>query len=117
MASEPFDIKKWFGGWVDPVTWGKSIIYCLMIAFLILAGFTIYKAFFVKTGSNTNKPEGCDIVVLPGATTGSITQTTTSTNVQKTADEKRWEAGVFGGAGRLGDEDGFFGGVSLKFKF
>lgn len=115
--SEPFSMAKWFSGWADPRTWGKAVIYGLMIGFLLLAGFTIYRAFFMKTGSNTNKPEGCDLIVLPGAKTGAITQTTTSTNVQKSADDKRWEVGIFGGGVRLGDDDGFFGGGELKFKF
>ena len=114
---EAFNIGKWFGGFINPVTWGKSVIYFVMIIALVLGGFTIYRAFFMKTPSNVNKPKGASVITLPGSTTGNITQTTTSTSIQKSSDDRRWEAGVFGGAARLGDEDGFFGGVSLKFKF
>ena len=114
---EPFNLGKWFSGFIDPVTWGKSVIYFVMIAFLILAGFTIYRAFFMKTGSNTNKPQGATAIVLPGATTGAITQTTTSTNIQKTDDGKNWEVGIFGGGIYFDDKPGGFAGVGLKRRF
>ena len=114
---EAFDIKKWFSGFVDPTTWGKSVIYMIMIGFLLLAGFTVYKAFFAKTGGNTNKPAGSVVTVLPGAKTGAITATSTSTNIQKTDDGKNWEAGIFGGGIYYDDKPGAFGGLHVSRKF
>lgn len=65
MADESFDIKKWFTGFVNPVTWSKSVVYLAMILIVLLIGFTIYRAYFMKTGSNLHRPT---IIALPGST-------------------------------------------------
>ena len=70
MANEPFDIKKWFGGFLNPVTWSKSVVYLAMGLVILVIIFTVYRAYFMKTGSNINKPI---VVGLPGSTIGNVT--------------------------------------------
>jgi len=63
--AEPFDIKKWASGFINPVTWSKSIVYFGMVLLILFVGLTIYRAFFMKTGSNIHRPW---MIALPGST-------------------------------------------------
>jgi len=97
MANEPFSIKKMLSGFINPITWSKSIVIGGILAIILIVGFTIYRAYFLKTGSNVNKPV---VVALPGSTMGPVT----FHSEQKVEDKKRawWKpipyVAVFGGA-------------------
>ena len=39
MADEKFDVGKWVSGLVNPVTWGKSIQYLIMIGAVLFVLF------------------------------------------------------------------------------
>ena len=53
---EQFDIKKMGAGFINPVTWSKSLVYFVMIAAILFCVVTVYRAYFMKTGSNISKP-------------------------------------------------------------
>lgn len=96
MANEPFSFKKWLGGFVNPTTWSKSIVYFAMIAVILIVIFTIYRAYFMKTGSNIAKPF---VIALPGSTIGDITQH----SEQKIEQKRKWwqpipYIAIYGGA-------------------
>jgi len=46
---EKFSWSKFFQGFTNPVTTAKNTQYTLWIALVVLAGFTIWKAFFMPT--------------------------------------------------------------------
>jgi len=48
MSEEKFDIKKWFGGFIDPTTWGKSVIYFVMIGAILFVLVALKNTFFPK---------------------------------------------------------------------
>lgn len=48
MNEEPITAKLFLSGLVKPKTAVKSAAYGLWIALFVLAGFTIYRAFFMK---------------------------------------------------------------------
>ena len=86
--AEKFDIKKWLGGFIDPTTWSKSIVYFAMIAVILVVGFTIYRAYFMKTGSNVNRPA---IITFGGS--GDINVTSEQKVEEKKREENKEETG------------------------
>lgn len=91
MADEPFSIKKLFGGFLNPVTWSKAVVIGAMLAILIIGGFTIYRAYFMKTGSNISKPTHTPTnIMLPGSgDIGTLDQSQDVKSEQKTEVAKR----------------------------
>jgi Na+(H+)/acetate symporter ActP len=110
MDGEKFDIKKWFSGLINPVTWGKSIQYLVMICAVLFVAFAIKNTFF-PTKSNVNKPV---TIVTPFAKVEKIDNTSTQISVEK---EKSFEVGVGAGVLRYDQKDGYFGGAWGKWKF
>ena len=80
MANEPFSIKKWFSGFINPTTWSKGFVYFFMIAIIIVVCLTVYRAYFMKTGSNVSKPW---VIALPGSTVSEIDMSSTQKIDQK----------------------------------
>lgn len=107
---EKFDIVKWFKGLINPVTWGKSIQYLIMICAVLFVAFAIKNTFF-PSKSITNKPHA---IVIGKAEKGAIDQTSTNVVVEK---EKAFEVGVGVGVGRFDNKDGYAGGGWFKWKF
>jgi len=110
MSEEKFDIKKWFTGLADPVTWSKSVLYLVMICAILFIAFAIKNTFF-PTKSNVNKPV---TVVTPFAKVEKIDNTSTQISVEK---ERQFEVGLGGGGLRYDNKDGVFVGGWGKWKF
>ena len=110
MANEPFDIKKFLRGFVDPTTWSKTVVY-LIIGGVIVFTLMCVKNYFFPTKKNVNKPV---TTVLPFARVGKVDNTNTQVTVEK---EKSFEVGVGVGAGRYDDKDAYGGMVWGKYKF
>ena len=106
--AEPFDIKKWFSGWFDPVTWGKAFIY-IGIFFVLVA----VKNFIIPPKTNVSKPTN---VIMPFAKleTGAISQPTTQTTIEK---EKSFEVGGGVAGMRYDNKDGVMVGIFGKYRF
>ena len=64
---EKFDIKKFFSGFVNPVTNAKNVQFVVWLALIILAGFTIWRAFFMSTQTQ-NQKQTATVIALPGST-------------------------------------------------
>jgi len=104
--SEPFSWGKWFSGFFSAVSNGKDLKTLIFIGFLILAGFTIYRAYFVKnqqqtqhTATTVTAQSGSHVVVE-------------GPKQEMKGDEKNWEVGVFGGANT--DHEAFGGLIVLR---
>ncbi len=48
-TAEKFSLSKFFQGFINPVTTAKNTQYTLWIALVVLAGFTIWRAFFMPS--------------------------------------------------------------------
>ena len=110
MANEPFDIKKFLKGFVDPTTWSKTVVY-LIIGGVIVFTLMCVKNYFFPTKKNVNKPV---TTVLPFARVGKVDNTNTQITVEK---EKAWEVGLGVGGIRYDGKDGVIGGVTVKRRF
>jgi Na+(H+)/acetate symporter ActP len=110
METEKFDLKKWFSGLINPVTWGKSIQYLVMICAVLFVAFAIKNTFF-PTKSNVNKPV---TIVTPFAKVEKIDNTSTQISVEK---EKSFEVGVGVAGMRYDNKDGAIVGGWGKWKF
>jgi hypothetical protein len=62
---EPWSLLKALSGFVNWKTWTKAVIFLAMGVLILFEVFTVYRAYFMKTGSNIHKPW---IVALPGST-------------------------------------------------
>jgi hypothetical protein len=107
---EPFDIKKWFSGFLDPTTWGKSILYLVMACAVLFIAFAIKNTFF-PSKAITNKPH---TLIIGKAEAGAVNQSSTNTVVEK---EKDWSVSVGGGAIEYDSKKGYFGGMAVTKKF
>ena len=110
--AEPFDIKKWASGLVDPVTWSKSIQYMIMICAVLFVAFAIKNTFF-PTKSNVNKPI---TIVTPFARVekDGIKYENTQVTIEK---EKSFEVGGGVAGLRYDNKDGVLVGLFGKYKF
>jgi len=62
--AEKFDIKKFFSGFVSPVTNAKNVQFLVWLILIILAGFTIWRAFFMPSQA---QKQTTGILALPGS--------------------------------------------------
>ena len=62
---EKVTLQKWLSGFVNPVTNAKNTQFVVWLALIVLAGFTIWKAFFAPTNS---QHQSANLVALPGST-------------------------------------------------
>lgn len=107
---ESFDIKKWFSGLANPITWGKSIQYLIMIGAILFVLVALKNTFF-PSRAITNKPQA---LVIGKAEKGAIDQTSTNIVVEK---EKAFEVGLGVGAVRYDNKDGGIVGGWGKWRF
>ena len=107
---EPFDIKKFFSGFLNPTTWSKTVVYLILGAIIVIALIGI-KNFFFPTRAITNKPIG---IAVGHVEKGAIDQTSTNIVVEK---EKDWTVGAGVGGGRFDGKDGYAGGAWISKKF
>jgi len=63
MADDKFSLSRFLGSFFQWLPWVKTIRFGLGLVMIIIAGFTVYKAFFVKTQQQTQR-----IIIKPGAT-------------------------------------------------
>jgi len=75
---EKFSIVKWFSGFVNPITWSKSVAYLAMIVIILFVAFTVYRAYFMK-----NQQQKTHITVQKGGTAN-------ITNVQNQNNKRPW---------------------------
>jgi len=98
--SEPFSPSKFFGSFIQPIGWVKSLSLGLKLFILLWLAFTIYKAYFTKTQTQHNV-----ITVQPGGTV----------NVGQSQDKKKlsFTTGFWGGATSDGTMvGGMYGGIA-----
>jgi hypothetical protein len=107
---EPFNLKKFLLGFVNPTTWSKTVVY-LIIGGLIVFMLICVKNFFFPTKSITNKPHA---LVIGKAEKGAIDQTSTNIVVEK---EKPFKVGAGAGVMRYDNKDGAVFGVFGEWKF
>ena len=107
---EPFDIRKFFSGFINPTTWSKAIIFLVMGAVIVVVIVGVKNLFFPNK-SITNKPHA---LVIGKAEKGAIDQTSTNIVVEK---EKSFEVGIGVGVVRYDDKDGGIVGGWGKWKF
>ncbi len=55
MSEEKVDIKKFAKGFIQPVEWWKAASTGLKVIIVILAIITFYRAYFMKTQTQTQK--------------------------------------------------------------
>jgi hypothetical protein len=110
MMDEKVDIKKWFTGLINPVTWSKAFQYLIMIGIFCLIFYCIKQTFF-PTKNNVNKPV---TTVLPFAKVDKIDNTNTQISIER---EKPFEVGAGVGGGRIDDKDAYGAMVWGKIKF
>lgn len=91
-TNEPFSIKKALGGFLNPVTWSKAVVIGAMIAIILFLGFTIYRAYFMKTGSNISKPTHTPTnIMFPGSgDIGTLDQSQDVKTDQKVEQKRPW---------------------------
>lgn len=77
--NEVFSIKKMVCGFFSSVTWAKSVVYLIMIVVLLLVGYAVYKAYFVKPP----QVQHTTVTVQQGGTAN-------ITNVQKQEEKRKW---------------------------
>jgi hypothetical protein len=65
MSTEKVDIKKFAQGFIQPVEWWKAASTGLKILAVLFAVFVIYRAFFMKTQTQS---QNARIIALPGST-------------------------------------------------
>lgn len=53
--TEKFDIKKFFSGFISPVTNAKNVQFVVWLVLIVLVGFTIWRAFFMPNQSQSQK--------------------------------------------------------------
>lgn len=75
---EKFNFVKWLRGLINPVTWSKSVIYCIMIMGIVFACITIYRAWIA--GPRLQKT---NIRVSPGGIAN-------VTNIQRQEEKRAW---------------------------
>jgi len=63
MADDKFSLLKFLGSFFQWLPWIKTLRFGLGLVIVAFVGFTVYKAFFVRTQQQTQK-----IVVEKGAT-------------------------------------------------
>ncbi len=51
--TEQFDIKKFIGGFVNPVTGAKSLVIGAWLVVFLIVGYTFYKAYIKKQPPTT----------------------------------------------------------------
>ena len=105
---EQFSWSKFFGGFVNGLTWAKNIQFVAWLAIIAIVGFTIYRAYFMKTTSQQQRN-----TQTINAATGSNVHVDAPGQVMK-VDEKNWQVGVFGGANA---DNEVFGGLILLRRF
>ena len=103
---EPFSLTKWIGGFFNGVSNMKDIKTVIFVGFLVLAGFTIWKAYFVKTQQQTQRTS-----TTVTAQSGSHVVVEGPKQEMK-SDEKNWQIGVFGGSNV--DNEAFAGIILLR---
>ena len=55
MSNEKVDVKKFAQGFAQPVEWWKAASMGIKIFIVVVIAFTIYKAYFAKTQTQTQK--------------------------------------------------------------
>jgi Na+(H+)/acetate symporter ActP len=110
VESEPFDIKKFLGGFLNPTTWSKSIIYFIMIGCILFILVMVKNTFFPNK-TITNKPH---TIIIGKAEKDSVNQSSTNTVVEK---EKSFEVGAGIGVVRYDQKDGAIAGGWGKWRF
>lgn len=63
---EKFSITKFFQGFFSPTTNAKNVQFVVWLALIVLAGFTIWKAFFMPTQTQ-NQRQTATVFALPGS--------------------------------------------------
>ena len=107
---EPFDIRKFFSGFINPTTWSKAIIFLVMGAVIVVVIVGVKNLFF-PTKSITNKPHA---LVIGKAEKGAIDQTSTNIVVEK---EKPFEIGGGVAAGEYDNKKAYGAMFWGKWKF
>ena len=107
--NETFDIRKWITGFVDPKTWGKSVVYLVMAGCILFVLLCLKNTFF-PSKSIVNKPHA---LAIGSVAAGAIDQRSTNIVVK----DSDWEVGL-GGAGITYDnKNGALVGGWVKKKF
>jgi len=106
---ETFDIRKWITGFVDPKTWGKSVVYLVMAGCILFVLVALKNTFFPNK-SIVNKPHA---VAIGSVAAGAIDQRSTNIVVK----DSDWEVGLGGGALTYDNKSGAFGGGWVRKKF
>jgi hypothetical protein len=70
---EQFSINKFFSSFFQIVPWMKNIRFFIGVVVILVVITTVYKAWFAKTDSNSNRHT---IITLPGSHIDTVTQTT-----------------------------------------
>jgi len=110
--TEAFDIRKWWGGFINPVTWGKAVTFLIIGSIIVFILVCVKNFIFPKSNKQTISS---DVVVKPFGKieTGGVK----IDNNQILVEEKPWEVGVGLGGFRYDGKDGYGGLVWGKRKF
>ena len=64
-TAEKFSLGKWFSGFANPVSWAKDLKTIIVIAIILFAGFTLYRAYILPRTVQKQQPK---ITVQSGGT-------------------------------------------------
>lgn len=108
--SDPADVpsaSKFFGSFFQLIPWLKDIRTLAGIVIIIFIGFTIYRAYFMKTQQQTQH-NTTTVTAQPGS------HITVEAPKQEMKQDRRWQAGPFVGGSTHGD---IIGGVVVLYSF
>ncbi len=110
--TESFDIRKWWGGFINPVTWGKAVTFLIIGSIIVFVLVCVKNFIFPKPNKQTISS---DVIVKPF---GKIEKDGVKIdNNQILVEEKSWEVGGGVGAMTYDNKNGGIAGLWVRKKF